>query len=67
VALRLLDELEPTGWITEDFFLISAELKCSIEELELVIRKLQEIEPAWLILQKLERVLNFTSKRFKPI
>jgi hypothetical protein len=34
VALRLLDDLEPTGWITEDFFLLSAELKCSIEELE---------------------------------
>ena len=25
MALRLLDELEPTGWITEDFFLISSE------------------------------------------
>ena len=69
VALRLLDDLEPTGWITEDFFLISAELKCSIEELELVIRKLQEIEPAGLFSRSLKECLTLQAKdsnQFSP-
>jgi RNA polymerase sigma-54 factor len=69
VALRLLDDLEPTGWITEDFFLLSAELKCSIEELELVIRKLQEIEPAGLFSRSLKECLTLQAKdsnQFSP-
>jgi RNA polymerase sigma-54 factor len=69
VALRLLDDLEPTGWITEDFFSISAELKCSIEELELVIRKLQEIEPAGLFSRSLKECLTLQAKdsnQFSP-
>jgi RNA polymerase sigma-54 factor len=69
VALRLLDDLEPTGWITEDFFLLSAELKCSIEELEVVIRKLQEIEPAGLFSRSLKECLTLQAKdsnQFSP-
>jgi RNA polymerase sigma-54 factor len=58
MALRLLDDLEPTGWITEDIFLISNELKCSVEDLEVVIQKLQEIEPAGLFSRNLKECLT---------
>jgi RNA polymerase sigma-54 factor len=67
IALRLLDDLEPTGWITEDFFLISAELKCSIEDLELVIQQLQEIEPAGLFSRSLKECLTLQAKDSRPI
>ena len=62
VALRLLDELEPTGWITADLSQISAELKCSAELLEVVILKLQEIEPAGLFSRTLKECLILQAK-----
>ena len=62
VALRLLDELEPTGWITADLNQITAELKCSSELLEVVILKLQEIEPAGLFSRTLKECLILQAK-----
>ena len=35
IALRLLEELEPTGWISEDIRLIAQEMKCETDALEL--------------------------------
>ena len=62
VALRLLDELEPTGWITPDLYLLSAELKCPVETMEAVILKLQEIEPAGLFSRNLKECLILQAK-----
>ena len=57
IALRLLEELEPTGWISEDIRLIAQEMKCEIDALETVLSKLQEIEPAGLFARSLKECL----------
>ena len=62
IALRLLDELEPTGWITSDLHFLSTELKCPVESLEAVILKLQEIEPAGLFSRNLKECLILQAK-----
>ena len=62
IALRLLDELEPTGWITSDLYFLSIELKCPVESLEAVILKLQEIEPAGLFSRNLKECLILQAK-----
>ena len=62
IALRLLDELEPTGWIRSDLYFLSAELKCPVESLESVILKLQEIEPAGLFSRNLKECLILQAK-----
>ena len=48
IAMRLLDELEPTGWISTDLKAIATELKCELIQVEEVLEKLQNIEPAGL-------------------
>ena len=62
IALRILDDLEPTGWITSDLNLLSAELKCPLESLDAVILKLQEIEPAGLFSRNLKECLILQAK-----
>ena len=62
VALRLLDELEPTGWITSDFAKLSNELKCPVETFDTVIVRLQEIEPAGLFSRNLKECLILQAK-----
>ena len=62
MALRLLDELEPTGWITSDFTKLSNELKCPVETFDTVIVKLQEIEPAGLFSRNLKECLILQAK-----
>ncbi len=62
IALRLLDELEPTGWITSDLHLLSTELKTPVESLDAVILKLQEIEPAGLFSRNLKECLILQAK-----
>ena len=57
IALRLLEELEPTGWISEDIRLIAQEMKCETDALETVLSKLQEIEPAGLFARSLKECL----------
>ena len=61
-AMRLLEELEPTGWISEDVRLIAQELRCEIDELEKVLFKLQEIEPAGLFARSLRECLILQAK-----
>ena len=62
VALRLLDELEPTGWINSDFTKLSTELKCPVETFETVLITLQEIEPAGLFSRNLKECLILQAK-----
>ena len=62
IALRLLDELEPTGWITEDLSQIARELKCNFSVVETILKKLQEIEPAGLFSRNLRECLILQAK-----
>jgi RNA polymerase sigma-54 factor len=62
VALRLLDDLEPTGWITSDLYLLSNELKYPLSCLETILLKLQEIEPAGLFSRNLKECLILQAK-----
>ena len=62
IALKLVDELEPTGWITKDIVELAAELKCKTELVELVLKKLQEIEPAGLFSRNLKECLTLQAK-----
>ena len=57
IAMRLLEELEPTGWISEDIRLIAQEMKCEVEAVEKVLFELQEIEPAGLFARSLKECL----------
>jgi len=52
-----LEELEPTGWISEDIRLVAQEMKCEVNNLEVVLFKLQEIEPAGLFARSLKECL----------
>ena len=62
LAMRLLEDLEPTGWISEDLRMIANELGCNLEELELILLKLQEIEPAGLFARNLRECLVLQAK-----
>lgn len=57
IAMRLLDELEPTGWISTDLKTIATELKCELILVEKVLEKLQDIEPAGLFARNLRECL----------
>lgn len=57
IAIRLLDELEPTGWITEELLPIATELNCDLSEVFKVLAKLQDIEPAGLFSRNLRECL----------
>ena len=62
VALKLIDELEPTGWLAQDLSLIASELGCSIEMVQIVLNKLQQIEPAGLFSRNLKECLALQAK-----
>ena len=62
IALKLIDELEPTGWLAQDFSVMASQLGCSIEILEIVLQKLQEIEPAGLFSRNLKECLSLQAK-----
>ena len=62
VALKLVDELEPTGWLTKDLLEFASELNCNSELVEIVLKKLQEIEPAGLFARDLKECLTLQAK-----
>ena len=62
VALKLVEELEPTGWLTKDLTEIASELNCNSELVEIVLKKLQEIEPAGLFARNLKECLTLQAK-----
>jgi len=62
IALRFLEELEPTGWLCVDLSKIAEELKCEAEILSRVLNKLQTIEPAGLFAQNLRECLILQAK-----
>ena len=62
IALKLVDELEPTGWLTKDLLEFASELNCNSELVEIVLKKLQEIEPAGLFARNLKECLTLQAK-----
>ena len=62
IAQRILEELEPTGWLTEDLCAIAKELNCKPEQIEHILSKLQEIEPAGLFARNLKECLILQAK-----
>ena len=62
IALKLVDELEPTGWISQDLSLIAEELNCDLDLVTAVLHQLQEIEPAGLFSRNLKECLTLQAK-----
>ena len=62
IALKLVDELEPTGWISQDLSLIPEELNCDLDLVTAVLHQLQEIEPAGLFSRNLKECLTLQAK-----
>jgi RNA polymerase sigma-54 factor len=58
VALKLIEELEPTGWIANDLEIFATELKVGTDLVEEVLLKLQNIEPAGLFARNLKECLT---------
>lgn len=57
IAFKLIDELDPTGWICADLAQIASGLQLDINLVETVLRKLQSIEPAGLFARNLKECL----------
>ena len=62
VASKLIEELEPTGWLSQDLSSISQDLDCEVGLVESVLKKLQEIEPAGLFSRNLKECLSLQAK-----
>ena len=62
IALKLVDELEPTGWLGEELSIICNDLSCDIKLVESVLKKLQDIEPAGLFSRNLKECLSLQAK-----
>ena len=58
VAQKLIEELDVTGWITTEMDLIARELNSELKTVQLVLSKLQEIEPAGLFARNLKECLT---------
>jgi len=58
IAVKLIEELEPTGWITTDLNTIAALLSTDLLSVENVLLKLQEIEPSGLFSRNLKECLK---------
>jgi RNA polymerase sigma-54 factor len=62
IAQRILEELEPTGWLTGDLDEIAKELNCKTDHVEEILTKLQDIEPAGLFARSLKECLVLQAK-----
>ena len=62
IALKLIEALEPTGWLSEDYKTIAAELSCPHDDVSVVLGKMQEIEPAGLFARNLRECLTLQAK-----
>ena len=62
IAQRIMEDLEPTGWLTGDLDQVAKELNCKTEYVEQILLKLQEIEPAGLFARSLKECLVLQAK-----
>ena len=57
IAMRLVEELEPTGWISSELKTVSSSLRCELRQVENVLLELQQMEPAGLFARNLRECL----------
>jgi len=57
IAYRLIEELDPTGWVTTDLHSIAKDLQADIECVQSVLSTLQTIEPVGLFSRNLKECL----------
>lgn len=62
IALNILETLEPTGWISDNLDKISKRLNCDQGDIENILERLQEIEPAGLFARNLRECLILQAK-----
>ena len=62
IAVKLIEALEPTGWLTDDYKSIAMELNCTEDDVSVVLDKMQEIEPAGLFAATCVNVLHCKPK-----
>jgi RNA polymerase sigma-54 factor len=58
IASKLIENLEPTGWLGSEFVNVAAELQVNTELVENVLCQLQSIEPAGLFARNLKECLT---------
>lgn len=61
-AVSFLDALEPTGWLGQSLDMIAARAGVSVDFAEVVLRKLQAVEPAGLFARNLAECLRLQAK-----
>ena len=62
IALALAEALEPSGWLGQSVAAIAAALHVKPREVEAVVRRLQEIEPAGLFARDLAECLRLQAQ-----
>ena len=62
IANKLIEEIEPTGWITVDLKETARNLNVTVEDVENVLTRLQTIEPAGLFARNLKECLTLQAK-----
>jgi len=58
IASFLADHLEPTGWLSSDAQVIADETNCPIDQVLLVLKKVQKFEPAGIFARNLSECLK---------
>ena len=62
IACMLADAIEASGWLGKTCSEIASICKCDVEEIELVLQKLQACEPAGLFARNLSECLTLQAK-----
>jgi len=57
IAILLCEELDPSGWLTSNLEIIAQKVGSSLERVEYVLRKLQNIEPTGLFARSLKECI----------
>lgn len=58
IALQLLEQLDDSGYLNPEYRHVSEQLGCTVEELDKVVAKLQQLEPAGLFARDLAECLR---------
>ena len=62
IALALAEALEPSGWLGQSVTSIAAALRVRVREVEAVLKRLQEIDPAGLFARDLAECLTLQAQ-----
>ena len=67
IACMLADAIEASGWLGKTCSEIASICKCDVEEIEIVLQKLQAFEPAGLFARNLSECLTLQAKRARML